>query len=71
MSNARIQQIITLFYMHKTIVESEGIKKTESSDLQKVMKRMERHCDYYDSNPMIKSTFNFLKLVVDNWFKVE
>lgn len=71
MSNARIQQIITLFYMHKTIVESEGIKKTESSDLQKVMKRMERHCDYYDSNAMIKGTFNFLKLVVDNWFKVE
>lgn len=61
MSNARIQQIITLFYMHKTIVESNGIKENESLGLRKVMQRVDKHCDYYETNPVIKGTFNFLK----------
>lgn len=71
MSNARIQQIITLFYMHKTIVESNGIKENESLGLRKVMQRVDKHCDYYETNPVIKGTFNFLKLVVDSWFGIE
>ena len=24
---------------------------------------------YYSMNPVVKGTFDFLKLVVDNWFK--
>lgn len=71
MSNARIQQIITLFYMHKTIVESNGIKENESLGVRKVMQRVDKHCDYYETNPVIKGTFNFLKLVVDSWFGIE
>ena len=69
MSNARIQQLVTLFYMHRTMVESDGIKKSESEEIQKVMKRIDRNYDYYSTNPMIKGTFDFLKMVVDNWFK--
>lgn len=71
MSNARIQQIITLFYMHKTIVESNGIKENESLGVRKVMQRVDKHCDYYETNLVIKGTFNFLKLVVDSWFGIE
>ena len=33
------------------------------------MKRIDRNYDYYSTNPMIKGTFDFLKMVVDNWFK--
>lgn len=69
LSNARIQQIITLFYVHKTMVESDGILKCESEELQKVMKRVNKNCDYYSTNSMIKGTFDFLKLVVDSWFE--
>ena len=69
MSNARIQQLVTLFYMHKTVVESDGIIQSESEELQKIIKRFDRNYDYYSTNPMIKGTFDFLKLVVDNWFK--
>lgn len=68
MSNARIQQIITLLYTHKFLVESDGIKTFEREELQKIMKRIDKHYDYYEKNPMIKGTFDFLKLVVDNWF---
>ena len=69
MSNARIQQVVTLLYMHKTMVESDGIIRSESEELQKIIKRIERNYGYYSTNPMIKGTFDFLKLVVDNWFK--
>ena len=71
MSNARIQQIVTLFYMHKTMVESDGIKKSESEELQKIMKRVDKHNDYYKTNQMVKGTLDFLRMVVDTWFKTE
>lgn len=71
MSNARIQQVVTLLYTHKDMVESEGIKRSESEELKKIMERVDKNYDYYNTNPMIKGTFDFLKLVVDSWFKSE
>ena len=71
MSNARNQQVVTLLYTHKDMVESEGIKRSESEDLKKIMERVDKNYDYYNTNPMIKGTFDFLKLVVDSWFKSE
>lgn len=70
MSNARIQQVVTLLYTHKYMVESEGIKRSESLELQKIMDRIDKNYDYYKTNPMIKGTFDFLKLVVDVGLKV-
>ena len=71
MSNARIQQIVTLLYMHKKIVLSDGIKKSEADELNKVVTRMFKNIDYYKTNQMIKANFDFLKLVIDNWFPKE
>lgn len=51
------------------MVESDGIRKAAEDELQKLMGRVNKHQEYYLSNSMISSTFNFLKLVVDNWFK--
>lgn len=47
MSNARIQQIITLLYMHKKIVRSEGVVLYESGELKKLMRRIDRNSNYY------------------------
>ena len=69
MSNARIQQLITLFYMHKTLVESNRIKKNESLELQKIIRVIDEKYEYFKSNQEIKKTFDFLKLVIDSWFK--
>ena len=71
MSNARIQQIVTLLYTHKEIVKSEGVHENEAKGLQNVTNRMFKNNDYYRNNPMLKSTFDFLKLVVDSWFAYE
>lgn len=68
MSNVRIQQIITLFYMHKKMVRSEGVALYESRELKKLMRRIDENCSYYKTNTLIHGTFIFLGLVVDNWF---
>ncbi len=71
MSNARIQQIVTLLYMHKEIVSSSGVHTKEAKGLHEVMDRAYKNKDYYKNNPMLKSTFDFLKMVVDSWFAHE
>ena len=71
MSNARIQQVVTLLFMHKTVVTSSGVKTSESEELHKVMTRIYKHIDYYKGNPEVKNTFDFLKMVVDSWFPNE
>ena len=71
MSNARIQQVVTLLFMHKAVVTSRGVKTSESEELHKVMTRIYKHIDYYKGNPEVKNTFDFLKMVVDSWFPNE
>ncbi|MDO5834426.1 MAG: Abi family protein [Lachnospiraceae bacterium] len=71
MSNARIQQVVTLLFMHRTVVTSSGVKTSESEELHKVMTRIYKHIDYYKGNPLVKNTFDFLKMVVDSWFPNE
>lgn len=68
MSNARIQQIATLFYVHRSIVTSDGVKYSEAQEMQRVKNRMLRNRQYYDSNSMLTSTFEFLKILIDSWF---
>lgn len=70
MSNVRIQQIITLLYVHKTFVKSNGLHKMQAVNLNLLVKRMYKNADYYSGNGLILSTFNFLKLVIDKWFPV-
>lgn len=68
MSNTRIQQIITLLYMHKKIVRSEGIALYESGKLKKLIRRIDRNSNYYKTNKLIQETFRFFEMVVDSWF---
>lgn len=50
------------------MVESDGIRKHESNELKKVLQRMDKNYNYYDTNFMIQGTLDFLKLVIDSWF---
>ena len=68
MSNSRIQQIVTLLYLNKKIITSEGIIKHQIEDLQKLKKRIEYHMDYYSKNNLVLANFNFLNKIIDNWY---
>ncbi|MDR0917586.1 MAG: Abi family protein [Oscillospiraceae bacterium] len=64
------QQIVTLLYFHEQVVSSDGVHTQRAKELQElVSKRMFRNYDYYKNNTLICSTFDFLKKVVDKWFK--
>ena len=63
--NERTRQIITLLYTHKTFVSSHGVFSARKEALNKLIKRIFHHIDYYADNKMIISNFNFLKNVVD------
>ncbi|MBQ6024171.1 MAG: Abi family protein [Lachnospiraceae bacterium] len=67
MSNARIQQIVTFLYMHDKLITSEGVRSAVREELGKVLIRMYKNIDYYQDNLQIRNTFDFLKIVIDNW----
>jgi hypothetical protein len=68
MSNARIQQIVTLLYDHKLFVKSEGVHEYQCSVLNKLTDRMLNNIEYYKDTPMISTTFYFFKDIIDTWF---
>lgn len=68
MSNARIQQIVTLMYAYNLLVTSAGVHAHQSIVLEELITRMIKNSNYYTNSPMILTTFSFLKEVVDKWF---
>ena len=69
MSNAHLQQIVTLLYFHKKIVTSQGVHDAQAKQLHLLIDRMFKNIQYYDTNENIKTSFEFLKRIIDNWFK--
>jgi len=70
MSNERIQGLICILFMHNKIVTSKGVHRKAAQKLHTFEDRMRRHPEYYASNSLISSTFDFLQLVIDNWFPI-
>ena len=59
LSNIRMKQLITLLYLNKNIVTSEGVLKYQTQILQELKERIEYHIDYYDNNELIQTNFIF------------
>lgn len=68
MSNARVQQIVTLLFIYKKIVTSKGVKDKAVRSLDLFVDRMLKNKSYYITNDVIRTTFDFLELVIDNWY---
>jgi len=68
MTNARIQQVITLLYLNKNITTSEGVLKYQVQILQDLKSRIEHHIDYYNTNDLIQTSLIFLNKIIDNWY---
>ena len=71
MSNARIQQIVTLLYVHRNIVTSAGVLNKGKAKLKDLTDRMDKHADYYQGHDMIRSAFGFLKKIIEAWYLTE
>lgn len=70
MSNSRIQQIVTLLYLNKNIITSEGVLDFQKKSLQELKSRIEHHMDYYEKNTLIQANLNFLNKIIDNWYTI-
>jgi len=68
MSNARIQQIVTLLYTHNQIVTSEGVHKKAADLLIDLRNRMMKNIHYYEGNDMVCANLIFIRKVIDNWY---
>lgn len=70
MQNERMQELIYVLYIHNEIVTSKGVHDKAAQKLHAFKERMMKHSDYYNTNQLIAANFNFLKLVIDNWFSL-
>lgn len=66
MSNIRLQQIVSLLYMHNKIVTSEKVHQAASLLLHALDQRFFIH-DYHN-NSLIYESFVFLHKIIDCWF---
>lgn len=65
MSNVRINQIVTLFYTHKKIVTSSGVRGKAKILLLQLKERLSRSIHYYSNNDLVKANLIFLAKVID------
>jgi hypothetical protein len=53
------------------LLTCKEIRKSEGKELKRIITRIDKNIDYYNSNQKIKGTLDFLKMVVDSWFQSE
>lgn len=64
----RLRQLVTLLYAHRAIVTSDSLHQREAERLQALSARMHAHDDYYSEQDLIRTSFAFLRVVIDNWY---
>ena len=57
--------------MHKKLIPSEGVKKNVAKRLHIFSNRIKRNNAYYVNNDLIKTNFDFLNVIIDNWYPVD
>lgn len=68
LSNTRMKQIVTLLYLSKNIVTSNGVLNYQTEILQDLKNRIEHHIDYYNTNELVQTSLKFLNKIIDNWY---
>ncbi len=68
MSNVRIQQIVTLLYLNKRMITSEGVLNNQIKILNELKDRIEHHIDYYETNDLVQTNLKFLTKIIDTWY---
>lgn len=67
LKNFFICDFISLLYFFNYIVDSLGVKKSRYAELDELLnQRMLKNSDYYKDNDIVKNSYKFCKLIVDN-----
>lgn len=62
-------QLTVIFYAHILIVTSSGVHRHIAEELKVFQGRLYRDHSY-DNNDIIKSTFDLISKLIDNWFRI-
>lgn len=65
MQNPVIHDFVTMLYVYKNVVTSKRTMQHMAGEMQELIKRIYRHQDYFRSNSVVLSYFEFLKKIVD------
>ena len=68
MRNPRLQQIATVLYLHKSIVDGITTREAATTRLRLLGGSMRRVRDDLSDNDSVRSSFDFLMKLFDNWF---
>lgn len=69
LSKIRLSQITSVLFFHKRIVNSKGVNREISIQLQYIKDRFFREYTY-NQNLSLQSTFQFFSDIIDNWYKI-
>ncbi len=68
MKNPRLKQIVTLMYLHTTLV-TEGTGRSRSvAEMQRLKDKMTDSLEILSGNDIVRSSLYFLITVIDKWF---
>ncbi|HNW87041.1 MAG TPA: Abi family protein [Candidatus Limiplasma sp.] len=71
LSCVRVQQLLTLVYVHDRFVTSDSVRTKQLDRLKDIVcHRFTTHRDFFNSNTMVSATLDFMKFVLDNWQRV-
>lgn len=63
-----MRQMVTMLYLHKEIVTSNGVHNRAKKDLNDAVERMYKNIEFYRDNATVLSFFSFFKDSVDIFF---
>ena len=67
LSNPRINQLAHLLYVFDCVVTSDNTRTLRLSELKDLFdNRCAQHADFFTSNQMLESTYQFFKKIIDN-----
>lgn len=66
-SKYKIEGVLTVLYLFKNVVTSQGVLKDGREQIHIFKNRMLENLKYYN-NSYMKDVFEFLKIVIDSWY---
>jgi abortive infection bacteriophage resistance protein len=66
--NPRMQQLVTLLYTYKEFVGDGSIQSNTNKNIASFFEQIDKEASFYKGNSLIRSSFEFLNRLFDNWF---
>lgn len=70
MKNERVQQLATLLYTYRLMEGQHASWQLEQRKMALFVERLRKNEHFYDDNELLRNTFDFIRLLIDNWYGI-